>query len=100
MPSQSDPNPMSTTTHTSLTPTDASGPTLVKLGLPEPAQSWSEDKRHAFAAGIAAKLGCPVSAHHNYGHRRLTIGSENITKLQKIPFFCARDTKVLAKLKP
>ena len=64
MPSQSDPKPMSTTT-AQMQPspaTDASDRTVVKLGVSEPVESWSEQKRRTLAVAIAAKLGCDPNA--------------------------------------
>ena len=74
MPSQSDPNPMSTTTTAPPISTrselssendardDASDPIVVKLEASEPVEAWTQEKRRALAAGIAAKLGCDPSA--------------------------------------
>ena len=74
MPSQSDPNPMSTTTAGPPITTrselftendardDASDPIVVKLDASEPVEAWTQEKRRALAAGIAEKLGCDPSA--------------------------------------
>ena len=73
MPSQSEPNPMSTTTAAPISTRselfteneaedDASDPIVVKLGVSESAQSWSEERRRALAAGIAKKLGVDPGA--------------------------------------
>ena len=74
MPSQSDPNPMSTTTAAPPISTrselftendardDASDPIVVRLGASEPVEAWTQEKRRALAAGIAEKLGVDPGA--------------------------------------